>query len=94
MQYSVNTVVKIVKATRVLHNFLQDKNMNVVNIYARLNPERLDYLGENGTVVDLANLPGYRSSNEAQRIRRVFTHYFNSIACHLHWQDARLIEWH
>ena len=50
MQYSVNTVVKIVKATCVLHNFLRDKNINVANIYAHLNPEQLDYLGENGTV--------------------------------------------
>ncbi|MCG8622026.1 MAG: transposase family protein [Proteobacteria bacterium] len=92
MQYSVNTVVKIVKATCVLHNFLRDKNMNVPNIYARLNPDRLDYLGENGTVLDLANLPGYRSTNEAQCIRRVFTHYFNSVAGRLQWQDARIVQ--
>ena len=80
MWYSEHTVVKIVKATCVLHNYLRDKNMNVANIYTDLNPDRLEYLGKNGAVVDLGNLPGYRSSNEAQRIRRVFTHYFNSVA--------------
>ena len=69
MWYSENTVVQIVKATCVLHNFLRDKNMNVANIYTGLNLDRLEYLGENGAVVDLANLPGYRSSNEAQHIR-------------------------
>ena len=85
MWYSEHTVVKIVKATCVIHNYLRDKNMNVANIYTGLNPDRLEYLGENGAVVDLANLPGYRSSNEAQCIRRVFTHYFNSVAGRLHW---------
>ena len=94
MWYSEKTVVKIVKSTCVLHNFLRDKNMNVANIYTGLNPERLEYLGENGSVVNLASLPGYRSSNEAQRIRRVFTHYFNSVAGCLHWQDARLVQRH
>ena len=94
MWYSEHTVVKIVKATCVLHNYLRDKNMNVANIYTGLNPDCLEYLGKNGAVVDLGNLPGYRSSNEAQHIRRVFTHYFNSVAGHLHWQDARLIQRH
>ena len=37
MWYSEKTVVKIVKATCVLHNFLRDKNMNVANIYTGLN---------------------------------------------------------
>ena len=68
MQYSVNTVVKIVKATCVLHNFLCSRTLNVANIYNRLNPDHLEYMGENGAVVDLANLPGYRSSTEARRI--------------------------
>ena len=92
MQYSVETVAKIVKATCVLHNFLRDRSLNVANIYNRLNPERLDYLGENGAVLDLVNLPGYRSSNEARRIRSVFTHYFNSAAGRLTWQDTRIAQ--
>ena len=62
--------------------------MNMANIYTVLNPDCLEYLGENGAVVDLANLPGYRSSNEAHHIRQVFTHYFKSVAGCLHWQDA------
>ena len=94
MWYSEHTVVKIVKTTCVLHNYLRGKNMNVASIYTGLNPDCLEYLGENGAVVDLANLPVYRSSNEAQHIRRVLTHYFNSVASHLHWQDARLVQRH
>ena len=77
MQYSTETVVKIVKATCVLHNFLCDRNLDVANIYTRLNPEMLEYLSANGTVVNLQHLPGYRSIEEAQRIGRVFTTYFN-----------------
>ena len=72
MQYSVETVVKIVKATCVLHNFLFDKNLDVANIYTRLNPERLEYLSANGTEVNLQHLPGYRSTEEAQRISVMF----------------------
>ena len=43
MQYNVETVIKIVKVTCVLYNFLCDRNLNVANIYTRLNPERLEY---------------------------------------------------
>ena len=64
----MNIIVKTVKATLVLHNFLCSRTFNVANIYNRLNPDNLEYLSENGAVVDLANLPGYRSSNEARRI--------------------------
>ena len=90
MQYSVETVIKIVKATCVLHNFLCDRNLDVANIYTRLNPERLEYLSANGTVVNLQHLPGYRSTEEVQRIRHVFTTYFNGVAGRLTWQDIHL----
>ena len=90
MQYNVETVIKIVKATCVLHNFLRDRNLDVANIYTRLNPERLEYLSASGTVVNLQHLPGYRSTEEAQRIRRVFTMYFNGVAGRLTWQDMHL----
>ena len=85
MQYSVETVVKIIKATCVLHNFLCDRNLDVANIYTRLNSERLEYLSANGTVVNLQHLPGYRSTEEAQRICHVFITYFNGVAGRLTW---------
>ena len=90
MQYSAETVTKIVKATCVLHNFLRDKNLNVANIYTRLNPDRLDCLSANGTVVDLQNLPGYQSTEEAQRICCVFTTCFTGVTGRLTWQDMHL----
>ena len=62
----------------------------MANIYTRLNPERLEYLSKNGTVVNLQHLPGYRSTEEAQRILRVFTTYFNGVAGRLTWQDIHL----
>ena len=75
MQYSFETVIKMLKATCVLHNFLCDRNLGVANIYTRLNPERLEYLSASGTVVNLQHLDGYRSIEEAQRICLVFTTY-------------------
>ena len=90
MQYNVETVVKIVKTTCVLHNFLCDRNLNVANIYTRLNPEKLEYLSANGTVINLQNLPGYRLTEEAQRIHCVFTTYFNGVTGRLTWQDMHL----
>ena len=85
MQYSVETVIKIVKVTCVLHNFLCDRNLDVANIYTRLNPERLEHLSANGTVVSIQHLPGYRSTEETQRIHLVFTTYFNGVAGRLTW---------
>ena len=90
MQYNVETVMKIVKAICVLHNFLCYHNLNVANICTRLNPDRLEYLSANGTVVNLQNVPGYRSTEEAQRIHHVFTTYFNGVAGRLTWQDIYL----
>ena len=62
----------------------------MANIYTRLNPERLEYLSVNGTVINLQNLPGYRSTEEAQRIHCVFTTYFNGVAGRLTCQDMHL----
>ena len=74
----------------IMRPYLDDRNLDVANIYTRLNPERLEYLSANGTVVNLQHLPGYRSTEEAQRIRHVFTTYFNGVAGRLTWQDIHL----
>ena len=48
----------------VLHNYLQDnRDINATN--AILNPDRQDYLLANGAILNLQDLPGYRSATEA-----------------------------
>ena len=57
---------------------------------AILNPDRQDYLGANGAILNLQDLPGYRSAIEAQQIREKFKLYFNSPAGQLNWQEDYL----
>ena len=91
LQLKTETVVKIVQATCVLHNYLRvPTDATITATYARLNPDRLDYLGPDGAIVDLQNLNGYRSAQEAQRIRDKFLQYFNSQAGALAYQDEQL----
>ena len=91
LQLKTETVVKIVKATCVLHNYLRElTDATITATYARLNPDRLDYLGLDWSIVDLQNLNGYRSAQEAQRIRDKFLQYFNREAGALSYQDEQL----
>ena len=91
IQLKTETVVKIVQATCVLHNYLRvPTDAMITATYARLNPDRLDYLGPDGAIVDLQNLNGYRSAQEAQQIRDKFLQYFNSQAGALAYQDEQL----
>ena len=54
LQLKTETVVKIVQATCVLHNCLREPtDATITARYARLNPDRLDYLGPDGVIVDL-----------------------------------------
>ena len=57
LQLKTETVVKIVQATCVLHNYLREPtDATITATYARLNPDRLDYLGPDGAIVDLQNI--------------------------------------
>ena len=71
LQLKTETVIKIVRATCVLHNYLQEPtDATITDKYERLNPDRLDYLGPDGAIVDLQALNGYRSAREAQQDSR------------------------
>ena len=89
LQMKPYTVMFIVKATCILHNFLRG-NSTLATTYADLNPDHLPYLGENGAIVDLDNLQGYRSARESQRIRNIFKNYFTSPVGAVLWQDTRV----
>ena len=81
-------MVKIVQATCVLHNYLREPiDATITATHARLNPDRLNYLGPDGAIVDLQRLNGYRSAWEAQWIRDKFLQYFNSQVGALAYQD-------
>ena len=63
LQLKTETVVKIVQATCVLHNYLREPtDATITATYARLNPDRLDYLGPDGSIIYLQKLNGYRSA--------------------------------
>ena len=63
LQLKTETMVKIVQATCVLHNYLREPtDATITATYARLNPDRLDYLGPDGAIVHLQNLNGYKSA--------------------------------
>ena len=92
IQLKTSTVVKVVLATCVLHNYLRPKT-DQTNIHVTvegINPDRLDYLGPDGAILDLATLNGYRSAKEAQRIRDTFRDYFVSPEGKLDWQDEQI----
>ena len=89
IQLKVENVDKVVLACCVLHNYLLD-NRDVHATNAQLNPDRLDYLGENGAIVELGALRGYRSARESQHIRDKFKLYFSSPAGALDWQDDHI----
>ena len=56
LQLNVENVDKVVKASCVLHNYLRDnRDINAAN--AILNPDRQDYLGANGAILNLQDLP-------------------------------------
>ena len=89
LQLNVENMDKVVKASCVLHNYLRDnRDINATN--AIVNPDRQDYLGSNGAILNLHDLPGYRSATEAQQIREQFKLYFNSPAGQLNWQEDYL----
>ena len=89
LQLKPYTVIFIVKATCILHNFLQG-NSTIGATYADLNPDHEPYLGENGAIVDLDYLQGYRSARESQRIRNLFKNYFCSPEGVVTWKDSRV----
>ena len=86
MHLGPKNAVRVIKACCILHNFLRDRK-DIPNTYAQLNPNHEPYLSEDGAIIDLERLNGYRSTEEARRIRDKFCKYFNSPAGSVHWQD-------
>ena len=66
--------------------FLRDKK-DIPTTYAQLNPDHQPYLSERGAIIDLENLNGYQSTQEACRIRDKFCAFFNGPAGSVYWQE-------
>ena len=64
----------VVFASCVLYNYLCPKNdeTSISSTYITLDPERLEYLGLDGAIMDLDQLNGYRSARESQIICDTF----------------------
>ena len=84
-----HNVIKLVKATTVLHNYLCTANMDVANVMAGLNPQGTPYLQRNGMLRGLDN-QGYHSKTAAQHVHNIYTDYFNSQQGAVPWQGNQI----
>ena len=85
-----HNVIKLVKATTILHNYLCTANMDVANVMAGLNPQGTPYLQRNGMPRALQN-QGYHSKTVAQHVRNICTDYFNSQQGAVSWQGIKFV---
>ena len=62
-----HNVVKVVKATCVLHNYLCTARMDAANVMAQLNPQGEAYMQPHAMLHELRN-QGYHGSRAAERV--------------------------
>ena len=72
-----HNVVKVVKATYMLYNYLSIAGMDVANLLRRLNPDSAAYMGPHAMLRDLQN-QGYQGSKASEKVQNIYMEYFNS----------------
>ena len=72
-----HNVVKVVKATCILHNYLCTAHMDAANVMAQLNPQGAAYMQPNAMLRELRN-QGYHGSRAAERVQNIYMEYFSS----------------
>ena len=80
---------KVVKACCKLHNYLTDEQ-DYPAICNRLNPVQEPFLHDDGAILDLDNLNGYRSAAAARALRNIFRDYFTRPEGAVTWQDRAI----
>ena len=80
------TVDNVIKACCILHNYLTEEK-DTGTIYNRLNPDQEPYLQDDGAILDLDNLNGYRSAAAPQALRNLFCTYFNRPEGCVNWKE-------
>ena len=64
-----NNADKVVKACWILHNYIIEEQ-DYPTICNRLNPQQEPFLHDDGAILDLDNLNGYRSAAAARALRK------------------------
>ena len=80
---------KVVKACCMLHNYLTEEQ-DYHTMCNRLNPDQDPFLHEDGAILDLDNLNGYRSAAAARALRNIFRDYFARPEGAVTWQDRAI----
>ena len=80
---------KVVKACCILHNYLTEEQ-DYHTMCNRLNPDQDPFLHEDGAILDLDNLNGYRSAAAARALRNIFRDYFARPEGAVTWQDRAI----
>ena len=81
-------VDNVIKACCILHNYLTE-DKDTATIYNRINPDQEPHLQDDGAILDLDNLNGYRSATATavQELRNLFCIYFNRLEGSVNWQE-------
>ena len=80
---------KVVKACCILYNYLTEQQ-DYPTMCNRLNPDQDPFLHEDGAILDLDNLNGYRSAAAARALRNICRDYFVRPEGAVTWQDRAI----
>ena len=83
-----HNVVKVVKATCILHNYLCTARMDAANVMAQLNPQGAACMWSHAMLHELGN-QGYNGSTAAEWVWNIYMEYFNSNIGAVPWQAIK-----